>query len=149
MFRGKRGRYKVPSTGGETVRAFVPGSLPPRSPLHEGPACKRSRRPTLPSVALMGYDPCYPTSCTCDASLGSGTVPSSVGGQVGGVPQHERPGVLGRTEGLVRGWWDVRLPYAELVSGYVGRSGKIAREVTAECYLGPVGCAMATHRVDP
>jgi len=33
MKRGATGRYEISTTAGETVRAFVPGPLPPRPPV--------------------------------------------------------------------------------------------------------------------
>src|SRR5690606_16442592 len=42
MKRGPTGTYAVTTTGGETVRAFVPVPLPPEPPLEFDPALQRS-----------------------------------------------------------------------------------------------------------
>jgi len=48
MKRARRGRYRVTSAGGESVRAFVPSPLPPRPPLQLGGALSPSiERATL------------------------------------------------------------------------------------------------------
>lgn len=41
MKRGATGRYDVSSTSGETVRAFIPGHLPPKPPLDLTGSCQR------------------------------------------------------------------------------------------------------------